>query len=65
MDANGAIGAPGSLREFVTTVENWGDLARQRLSKPIGRDGSPSRPTPAAKPHLCPPSRWLAPKFKI
>jgi len=33
-------------------------------SKPIGRDGSPNRPTPAANPPLSPPPRWLATKFQ-
>jgi hypothetical protein len=51
---------------------NEGALALQPLWGKIGaaapfetdRDGSPSRPTPAAKPTLSPPSRWLATKFK-
>jgi hypothetical protein len=49
---------------LTTVVENWGEnLARQRLSKPIGRDGSPSRPTHAANPPLSPPLQMLATKF--
>lgn len=35
------------LRGFVDDFWDWGgNLARQRLSKPIGRDGSPRPPTP-------------------
>ncbi len=53
------------FRGLVDDFWDWGgNLARQRLSKPIGRDGSPSRPTPAVNPHLSPPPRWLATKFQ-